>query len=75
MLVGRAVDIALVFKGIEAVDRRLVGGDFAGELNFSNEGGLAVFADVALDEVKRRLLFLRKGGNRQTGLRLIENLP
>ena len=56
MLVGLTPDEPFALEGVEAVDHGLVGGDLAAELNFSDERGLTVFVQVALDELKHRLL-------------------
>lgn len=61
MLVGDAAQVPLPFQGVEAIERRLIGSDLAAELNFPDEGRLAVFVEVALDELKDRLLFLSEG--------------
>ena len=69
MLVGGASNEPFVFEGIEAVNGGLIGDNLTSELDLSDEGGLPVFADVAMDEVEHRLLFLGEGAVRQTRLR------
>ena len=69
MLIGPALDEALALEGVEAVDDRLIGGNLTTGLDFSDEGSATVLADVVLDKLEHRPLFLGQGMLRQTGLR------
>jgi hypothetical protein len=64
-----------MFEGVEAVEGGLVGGNLAGGLDLSDEGGMTVFGDVRLNIVEHRLLLLgEKRLLSQTGLRRREKL-
>ena len=70
VLVGDAPDEPFMLQRRQAINGRLIGGDLAGGLDFSNEGGMTVFGDVRLDIVEHRLLLLgEKRLLSQTGLR------
>ena len=64
-----APDELLVLKRVEAVDSGLVGSDLTGFLDFSDKGGDAVFAQITLNKIEHRLLFLSERQNRQARLR------
>ena len=56
VLIGGALDKPLMLQGAEAIDRGLVGDNLAPELDFSNEGGLVVLCEIALNIVQHYLL-------------------
>ena len=68
MLVGDALEVALALEGVEAVQRRLVGGDLTAGLNLSDQGGLAVLGVEVLDELERSLLLMGQEIFRQRGV-------
>lgn len=61
MLVWGAFDVPFSLQGIQAVNGRFVGGDLAVGLDLSDERGLTVFADIAGDILKHRLLLWGEG--------------
>ena len=68
MLIRHATDQPLALQRIEAIDDGFVGGNAAPFLHFADEGGAALLADVAGDEIERGLLL---GGELdQIGLRV-----
>ena len=58
MLVGNAGNKPFALECIQAVKSRFIGGDVAAQLDFSDEGRLAVFSKVALNKLKHLLLFI-----------------
>jgi hypothetical protein len=61
VLVGGAFNEPLALQGIEPVNGGFVRGDLAVSLDFADQGGLAVFTEVALDEREHGLLLFGKG--------------
>lgn len=65
VLVGDALDVLLALERVEPVDGGFVRDDLTASLHFPDEGGLAVLADIALDELKEFLLLVCQGELRQ----------
>lgn len=60
VFVRRALDKAFALERVQPVQRRLVGGDLAAELDLADQGRLAVRLEIPLDELIDRLLLMRQ---------------
>ena len=69
VFVGEALDEAFALEGVETIEGGFIRGDLAAGLDFSDERGLPMLADIAQDEVADRLLLAGEGPLGQSELR------
>ena len=74
VLVGGALDQPFALQRVEPVDGGLVRGDLAVDLDFTDEGGLAVFTEVAFDEREHGVLLFGEGKSRHGDTELRSNV-